>query len=241
MVMTTDAYVVSPIFFPGGDIGSLAVHGTINDIAMAGARPLYLSASFIIEEGFPLADLKRIADEHGRGLARGGRADHHRRHQGRRARQGGRRVHLDRGRRRRAARPQALQRRGAARRFRRAFGHDRRPRRRGDVEARESRIRDADPFRFGGAARPRRGDGRGGRRRHARHARSDARRARRDAQRVRAPVARRLRHRGGGDSGAPRGRRGLRISRARSAQRRQRRQARRDSSRRMSSRRCSRR
>ena len=61
MVMTTDGYVVSPLFFPGGDIGSLAVHGTINDVAMAGARPLYLSASFIIEEGFPLADLKRIA------------------------------------------------------------------------------------------------------------------------------------------------------------------------------------
>ena len=65
MVMTTDGYVVSPIFFPGGDIGSLAVHGTINDIAMAGAEPLYLSASFIIEEGFPLADLKRIADSMG--------------------------------------------------------------------------------------------------------------------------------------------------------------------------------
>jgi hydrogenase expression/formation protein HypE len=61
MVMTTDGYVVSPLFFPGGDIGSLAVHGTINDIAMAGARPLHLSASFIIEEGFPLADLQKIA------------------------------------------------------------------------------------------------------------------------------------------------------------------------------------
>jgi hydrogenase expression/formation protein HypE len=61
MVMTTDAYVVSPIFFPGGDIGALAVNGTINDVAMAGARPLYLSASFVIEEGLPLADLKRIA------------------------------------------------------------------------------------------------------------------------------------------------------------------------------------
>ena len=65
MVMTTDGYVVSPIFFPGGDIGSLAVHGTINDVAMAGAQPLFLSASFIIEEGFPLADLKRIADSMG--------------------------------------------------------------------------------------------------------------------------------------------------------------------------------
>ncbi|UYO49974.1 hydrogenase expression/formation protein HypE [Rhodopseudomonas palustris] len=62
MVMTTDGYVVSPLFFPGGDIGSLAVHGTVNDVAMAGARPLYLSAGFIIEEGFAFADLKRIAD-----------------------------------------------------------------------------------------------------------------------------------------------------------------------------------
>ena len=61
MVMTTDGYVVSPLFFPGGDIGSLAVHGTINDVAMSGARPLYLSASFIIEEGFAFADLQRIA------------------------------------------------------------------------------------------------------------------------------------------------------------------------------------
>jgi hydrogenase expression/formation protein HypE len=60
LVLTTDSFVVSPLFFPGGDIGSLAIHGTVNDIAMAGARPLYLSAGFIIEEGFPLADLQRI-------------------------------------------------------------------------------------------------------------------------------------------------------------------------------------
>jgi hydrogenase expression/formation protein HypE len=52
--------VISPLFFPGGDIGALAVHGTINDVAMAGARPLYLTASFILEEGLPLADLARI-------------------------------------------------------------------------------------------------------------------------------------------------------------------------------------
>jgi hydrogenase expression/formation protein HypE len=65
MVMSTDSYVVWPLFFPGGDIGSLAVHGTINDIAMAGARPLHLSASFIIEEGFTLADLQRIASSMG--------------------------------------------------------------------------------------------------------------------------------------------------------------------------------
>ncbi|MBA2653766.1 MAG: hydrogenase expression/formation protein HypE [Gammaproteobacteria bacterium] len=60
MVMATDAHVVSPLFFPGGDIGSLAIHGTINDIAMAGAQPLYLSVSFILEEGLPLKDLQRI-------------------------------------------------------------------------------------------------------------------------------------------------------------------------------------
>lgn len=60
MVMTTDAHVISPLFFPGGDIGSLSVNGTINDIAMLGASPLYLSASFILEEGFPLLDLQKI-------------------------------------------------------------------------------------------------------------------------------------------------------------------------------------
>ncbi len=62
MVLATDSHVVSPLFFPGGDIGCLAVHGTVNDVAMAGARPLYLSATFILEEGFPLADLKRIVE-----------------------------------------------------------------------------------------------------------------------------------------------------------------------------------
>jgi hydrogenase expression/formation protein HypE len=60
LVMATDAHVVSPLFFPGGDIGCLSVHGTINDVAVMGARPLYLAASFILEEGFPLAELKRI-------------------------------------------------------------------------------------------------------------------------------------------------------------------------------------
>ena len=60
LVMATDAHVVSPLFFPGGDIGCLSVHGTINDVAVMGAKPLYLAASFILEEGFPLADLQRI-------------------------------------------------------------------------------------------------------------------------------------------------------------------------------------
>ncbi len=60
LVMSTDGHVISPLFFPGGDIGSLAVHGTLNDVAMAGARPLYLSAGFILEEGLALGDLERI-------------------------------------------------------------------------------------------------------------------------------------------------------------------------------------
>ncbi|MFO1272083.1 MAG: hydrogenase expression/formation protein HypE [Rubrivivax sp.] len=62
LVMATDGHVISPLFFPGGDIGCLSVHGTVNDVAMLGARPLYLSASFILEEGFPLADLKKIVE-----------------------------------------------------------------------------------------------------------------------------------------------------------------------------------
>jgi Hydrogenase maturation factor len=54
--------VVSPLFFPGGDIGDLAVNGTVNDLAVSGARPLYLSAGFILEEGFPVADLQRVTE-----------------------------------------------------------------------------------------------------------------------------------------------------------------------------------
>ena len=62
LVVATDSHVITPLFFPGGDIGSLSVHGTINDVAVSGATPLYLSAGFILEEGFPLADLKRIVE-----------------------------------------------------------------------------------------------------------------------------------------------------------------------------------
>ena len=61
LAFTTDSFTVSPLFFPGGDIGSLAVHGTINDIAVSGARPLYLSAGFILEEGLPIDTLGRVA------------------------------------------------------------------------------------------------------------------------------------------------------------------------------------
>ena len=61
LAFTTDSYVVDPLFFPGGDIGELAVYGTVNDLAVCGARPMYLSCAVILEEGFPMADLRRIA------------------------------------------------------------------------------------------------------------------------------------------------------------------------------------
>ena len=60
MVVSTDCHVISPLFFPGGDIGSLAIHGTVNDLAMAGGEPLYITCGFILEEGFPIEDLQRI-------------------------------------------------------------------------------------------------------------------------------------------------------------------------------------
>lgn len=60
VAMTTDSYVITPYFFPGGDIGSLAIHGTVNDLAVGGAKPLYISVGFILEEGLPLIDLQKI-------------------------------------------------------------------------------------------------------------------------------------------------------------------------------------
>src|SRR5512136_345785 len=60
LAFSTDTYVVSPLFFPGGDIGRLAVCGTVNDVATSGATPLYMSVGFVLEEGFPVSDLKRI-------------------------------------------------------------------------------------------------------------------------------------------------------------------------------------
>lgn len=62
LAFTTDSYVVTPLFFPGGDIGELAVNGTVNDLAVGGARPLFLSLALILEEGLPLADLRRVID-----------------------------------------------------------------------------------------------------------------------------------------------------------------------------------
>src|ERR1035438_5893049 len=69
LAFTTDSFVVKPLFFRGGDIGSLAVHGTVNDLAMGGAEPLYLSAAFILEEGLSIDTLARIAESMGRAAA----------------------------------------------------------------------------------------------------------------------------------------------------------------------------
>ncbi|MDR2001194.1 MAG: hydrogenase expression/formation protein HypE [Zoogloeaceae bacterium] len=69
LAFSTDCHVVTPLFFPGGDIGTLAVNGTVNDLAMGGAKPLYLSAGFILEEGLPLADLLRVAQSMARAAA----------------------------------------------------------------------------------------------------------------------------------------------------------------------------
>jgi hydrogenase expression/formation protein HypE len=72
LAFTTDSFVVDPVFFPGGNIGSLAIHGTVNDLAVAGARPLYISAAFILEEGFPLESLKQIVASMQRACAESG-------------------------------------------------------------------------------------------------------------------------------------------------------------------------
>lgn len=72
IAFTTDSYVVSPIFFPGGDIGELAVNGTINDLAVGGARPLALSLAFILEEGLPIADLRRVIESARQAAVRAG-------------------------------------------------------------------------------------------------------------------------------------------------------------------------
>src|SRR5579872_328095 len=72
LAITTDSFVVKPLFFPGGDIGSLAVHGTVNDLAMGGATPLFLSAAFIIEEGFAMSELRRVVDSMQRAAAAAG-------------------------------------------------------------------------------------------------------------------------------------------------------------------------
>ena len=184
IAFTTDSFVVQPLRFPGGSIGHLAVHGTVNDLAVQGAEPAWLSAAFVIEEGFPVAELRADRRRHGRGR---------------------------RGRRRRASSPAtrrwsagapptalyittagvgvvpagryARSRARAAGRRRARLGHDRRPRHGGDAGPRRPGARGRHPVRHR-AARPAR---RGPPRRRARHplaARPDPRRRRHGVQRA---------------------------------------------------------
>ena len=108
LAFSTDSYVVQPRRFPGGSIGHLAVHGTINDLAVSGARPQWLSAAFVIEEGFPIAELREIVADMSEAAAAAGVPDRHRRHQGRRQGRGRRRLHLHRRRRRDPRGPAAV-------------------------------------------------------------------------------------------------------------------------------------
>ena len=103
IAFTTDSFVVSPLFFPGGDIGRLAVCGTVNDLAVSGARPLWLSLSFIVEEGLPFETFDRVLDSVASRRAGSGRERRHGGYEGRRARQGGRDIHQYVRHRRRAA------------------------------------------------------------------------------------------------------------------------------------------
>ena len=96
LAFSTDSYVVHPLSFPAASVGHLAVHGTVNDLAMVGARPLALSAAFVLEEGFPIEDTAHDRRRHGRGRRRRRRRHRHGRHQGRRSRCRRRHVHLDR-------------------------------------------------------------------------------------------------------------------------------------------------
>ena len=93
IAFSTDQFVVSPLFFPGGDIGRLSVIGTTNDLAVAGARPLWLSLSLVLEEGLPLATLQRVLASVADAARRGGRTNCHWRHESRSARCGRRTFH----------------------------------------------------------------------------------------------------------------------------------------------------
>ena len=96
VALTTDSYVVSPLFFPGGNIGDLAVNGTVNDLSVSGAVPLYLSAGFILEEGFDVDDLRRIVASMHDAADGGRRSGGHRRYQGGGEGQGRRLLHQHR-------------------------------------------------------------------------------------------------------------------------------------------------
>ena len=157
LAFTTDSFVVQPLRFPGGSIGHLAVHGTVNDLAVSGARPEWLSAAFVIEEGFPVDELRTIVADMAdcRGSSR--RRHRHRRHQGGGPRRRRRPVHHH-GRRRRGA-PRSPTGAGdrAGRRRRAGVGQHRRARHGGDARPRRPDARGRHPLRHRARQRARRG------------------------------------------------------------------------------------
>ncbi len=183
LAFTTDSFVVRPIFFPGGDIGKLAVHGTVNDLAVGGALPLFLSAAFILEEGLPMADLKRIVASMHEACALTGVTARHRRYQGGRSRQGRPGLYHHVGHWSGSGRSIALDPRRPSRRSHPGLRHGRRPRNRHHVGARGNRIRDRTGKRLRPSPRPDPGDARG-MSWNPLHARPDARRALERAQRA---------------------------------------------------------
>ena len=207
LAMTTDSFVVSPLRFPGGSIGDLAVNGTVNDLAVSGARPLALTLAMILEEGLDSGHPARGGRRDRRRRARRRRRDRRRRHQGRRARPRRRDVPVHD--RRRAPRParDALAAEPAPRRPHPRLRLDRRARHRDHARARRVRAHVGHRVRHALAVARGRRPARRRRARAALHARRHARRRRLRAQRARARLGRGDDRARGGGAGAP-GRRG---------------------------------
>ena len=153
LAFSTDSFVVQPLRFPGGSIGHLAVHGTVNDLAVQGADPAWLSAAFVIEEGFPMDELRALVAD----MADAARAAHVEIVTGDTKvvgpRRGRRSVRHDRGCRRHPSGPDARRGAGAAGRRRARVGHHRRPRHGGHARARRPLARERHPFRHRAARR----------------------------------------------------------------------------------------
>ena len=140
LAFTTDSFVVKPLFFPGGDIGSLAVHGTVNDLAMGGAKPLFLSAAFILEEGLSMDVLRRVVYSMREAAAARWRSDRHRRHQGSREGKWRSALHQHHRHRRGTRGPESLSQPCTSRRRRVGQRHDRRSRHRHPRPACRTRV-----------------------------------------------------------------------------------------------------
>ena len=153
IAFTTDTFVVKPLFFPGGDIGTLAVNGTVNDLAMGGAKPLFLSLALILEEGLPFDTLRRVMESIRVACCACGRCCRHGRHEGSRKRERRWIVCEYLGNRTGLIRRATFRRSGAPRRSRAVERDHRRSRDYDSVPAGRPRIRKRDSQRYGGAAR----------------------------------------------------------------------------------------